>query len=261
MNNDLLLDVQQIIVIQGSVEFNEYENIFHQAQELAEQLEKVEVNEENLKESKKLLAAINKRVKELEEKRISVKKVMLEPYQLFEDQVKNIVAVVKNADNEVRQQIKRLEEIERNEKEEILENIFYKRKKMYSLGDLIEFEDFLLPGHLNKTVSIEAVEKEMINFLEKTEKDYQVILSLDEPEKIVSVYICCFDLGQAINYVQEQRQREEQIKASGAIKKQPTENQIAYLVNVQVYNQKELKLLEMLLQENDFEFNTDKVVL
>lgn len=261
MNNELMLDVQQIIVIQGSVEFSEYENIFHQAQKLAEQIEKVEVTEENLKESKKLLATVNKRVKELEEKRISVKKVMLEPYNLFEEQVKNIVTVVKNADVEVRQQIKRLEEIERNEKEEVLENIFYKRKRMYSLGDLIEFEDFIKSKHLNKTVSIESVEKEMIDFLEKTEKDYQVILSLDEPEKIVSVYICCFDLANAISHVQQQRQREEQIKASGTIKLQPTENQIAYLVNVQVYNQKELKLLEMILQQNGFEFTTDKVVL
>jgi hypothetical protein len=256
MDNELMLDVQQIVVVQGSVEFSEYENIFQQAQKLAEQIEKVEVNEENLKESKKLLAAINKRVKELEEKRISVKKVMLEPYQLFEDQVKNIVAVVKNADLEVRQQIRRLEEIERNEKEEQLENIFYKRKKMYSLGDLIEFDDFLLPRHLNKTVSIESVEKEMIDFLEKTEKDYQVILGLDEPEKIVSVYILTFDLGQAISQVQEQRQREEYIEASGTIKKVGPEK-ITY--QFWIYEEKDFKLLEMFMQQNNIKYDVDQL--
>jgi hypothetical protein len=252
MENELLLDVQQIVVIQGSVEFNEYENIFQQAQELAEQLEKVEVNEENLKESKKLLAAINKRVKELEDKRINVKKAMLEPYQLFEEQVKNIVAVVKNADNVVRQQIKDLEQFERNEKEELLENIFYKRKKMYSLGDLIEFNDFLLPRHLNKTVSIESVEKEMIDFLEKTEKDYNVILSLDEPEKIVSVYILTFDLGQAISHVKEQRQREEYIEASGTIKKvEPTET----IFQIMIYDEKDFKLLELFMEQNKIKYD------
>ena len=47
------------------------------------QIKAVEVNEENIKESKKLLAAVNKRLKELEDKRISVKKMMLEPYQLL----------------------------------------------------------------------------------------------------------------------------------------------------------------------------------
>jgi|SRR4051794_1585191 hypothetical protein len=256
MDNELLLDVQQIVVVQGSVEFSEYESIFQQAQKLAEQIEKVEVNEENLKESKKLLAAINKRVKELEEKRINVKKVMLEPYQLFEDQVKNIVAVVKNADNEVRQQIRRLEEIERNEKEELLENIFYKRKKMYSLGDLIEFDDFLLPRHLNKTVSIESVEKEMIDFLEKTEKDYQVILSLDEPEKIVSVYILTFDLGQAISHVTEQRQREEYIEASGTIKKvDPKET----VFQIMVYEEKDFKLLQLFMDQNKIKYDTDQL--
>ena len=61
-----------------------------QALQLAENLQSVEVNEDNLKQSKKLLAAVNRRKKELDDERIRIKKVMLEPYQEFEEQVKEI---------------------------------------------------------------------------------------------------------------------------------------------------------------------------
>ena len=74
MGNELKLDVQQIVVVQGSIEFNEYEQIKMQAVSLAEEIAAVEVNEDNIKTSKKLLAAINKDLKKLEDNRINIKK-------------------------------------------------------------------------------------------------------------------------------------------------------------------------------------------
>ena len=67
--NEIKLDVDQIVITPGSIVFNEYKAIKNQAQKLADQIVKVEVNDENLKQSKKLLAAVNKRLTELEEKK------------------------------------------------------------------------------------------------------------------------------------------------------------------------------------------------
>src|SRR4051794_7228445 len=116
MENELVVDIEKIVVKQGSIQFNDYENVKQQAIKLAEEIKTVEVTEDNIKQSKKLLAAVNKRLKELDDKRISIKKVMLEPYQLFEEQVKEIAAIVKDADQDVREQVKYLEEFERLEK-------------------------------------------------------------------------------------------------------------------------------------------------
>ena len=259
MKNELKLNIDQIVIVQGSIHFNEYEIIKRQAQELAEQIEKVEVNEDNIKQSKKLLAAVNKRLKELEEQRIIVKKTMLEPYKVFEEQVKEIVQIVKIADDQVRKQVKYLEDFDRLQKEEALKGIFQQRIKLYAFHNLVGFYDFLKPEHLNKTASINAAEKEMVQFLEKIEADLKTIKSMNNTNEIVSAYFDVLDLGQAIDQVNKEKQRRDQIEASGALKKQPIENDIAFLVSVKVYNQKELKFLEMILQENDFEFITDKV--
>lgn len=256
--NEMMLQLQQIQVVQGSIVFSQFENIKQQAIQLAEDIQTVEVNEDNLKQSKKLLAAVNKRCKELDDERIRIKKLMLEPYTEFEEQVKEIVAIVKDADAIVRQQVKDLEEAERMDKQQQLEELFHKRKILYTLGDLIPFEDFLKPKHLNKTTSIEAVEKDMVEFLEQTEKDVKVLKNLPDVNAHVSAYIGQYDLALAMTQVNQEKERRQQIEAAQAMK-QPTEDKIAYLISVKVYNQKELKFLEMLLQQNGFEFDTDKI--
>jgi hypothetical protein len=256
--NEIKLDVDQIVITPGSIVFNEYKAIKNQAQKLADQIVKVEVNDENLKQSKKLLAAVNKRLTELEDKRKSVKKAMLEPYEVFEDQVKEIVGIVKEADAEVRKQVKDLEEAERQEKEDRLKQIFNERIKFYDFSKLVQFNDFLKPEYLNKSKSINSIEEEMVQFLEKIETDIKVMNTMEKAERIVSAYFSTFDVVQAIDQINKEDERTKEIEASGAIKKSPAEK-IAFVLSVQVYNQKELKFLEMLLKENGFKFHIDKV--
>lgn len=261
--NEMTNAIQEIQVVQGSVVFGAYEELKKQASNLASQIMTVEVNDDNVKLSKKLLATVNKRVKELEDKRISIKKVMLEPYVDFENQVKEIVQIVRDADAHVRNQVKELEEQEREKKHFALQDIFDKRKKMYSFGELLDFTNsFLQQRHLNKTVSIESVEKEMVQFFEQHQKDLTVIEKMDDSGALYSHYLNCFDLGSALTLWNEEKERQAQIERNlKVVKLQPTEKEIGFLVSVKVYNQKELKLLERILQENEFEYTTDKVVL
>jgi hypothetical protein len=267
MENEIDLfkvDVQAIELNQGSLVFHDYERIKEEAEKLAEQIKTVEVNEENVKESKKLLAVVNKRLKELEDTRIGIKKTLLEPYQEFEEQVKEIVGIVKEADAEVREQVKLLEEFDRIEKEDAIKEIWEKRISKYSLGSLIPFDDFANPKHFNKSTSIDSVEKEMIEFLEHTQKDINVIKTMDNNKEIVSAYLGRYDLAEAIAIVTEQIAKDKEIeKKTKALEKAKAkeEEKIGFLVSVKVVNEKELKLLEMILKEAEFEFNIDKVVL
>ena len=250
MENSLMLNVQHIKVIQGSIDFPEYENIKKQALQLAEDIQTVEVTDENLKQSKKLLAAVNKRLKELEDERIRIKKMMLEPYQDFESQVKEIVGIVKEADAAVRDQVKQLEEIERQEKKDRLLDIFNKRKALYTLGDLLPFIDFLQPKHLNKTTSIESIEEEMIEFLERTEKDVKVMQKLPDLQAHVSAYLETYDLALAMTKVQGEKERRQQIEASKAARK--TEAVQTYQFTI--FNSKDKTLVEMFMNQNNIKF-------
>jgi hypothetical protein len=256
MENELLkVDFEGIQVVQGLVQFNDYQRIKKEAEDLAEQIKTVEVNEENVKASKKLLAVVNKRLKDLEDTRIGIKKTLLEPYQLFEDQVKEIVGIVKEADAEVREQVKLLDEFERIVKEDMIKEIWEKRKVHYSLGSLIPFEDFACPKHFNKTTSIDAVEKEMVAFLEHTQKDINVIKAMDNAKEIVSAYLGRYDLAEAIAIVTAQVAREKEIeKKTKALEKAKAKEEVKQIFAFEVYDEKDFKLVEMFMNQNDIKF-------
>lgn len=104
-NMSELMNINETRIVEfevGKINFNAYEYIKERALNLSENLKKVEVTEENVKKSKKLIAEVNKDVKKLEDHRIKIKKEMLKPYNDFEAQIKEIVAIVKEADSIVR---------------------------------------------------------------------------------------------------------------------------------------------------------------
>jgi hypothetical protein len=255
MNNDLMLNLETIQIVQGSIFFPEYQRIKDMALQLAVAMEGHEVNEETLKTSKKILAAVNKRCKELDAERIRIKKLMLEPYQEFEEQVKEIVGIVKEADETVRQQVRDLEELDRQEKQQQLAEIFHKRKALYSLGDLLPFEDFVKPKHLNKSTSIEAAEKEMVDFLEQTERDMKVLQRMPDLNAHVSAYIGTYDLAQAMDQVMKEKERRRQIEAAQATKKSAQDiKQYRYIV----WGEKDAALLEMFMQKNKINYEMEQ---
>jgi hypothetical protein len=252
MENELMkLNMEQIIVRQGYVEFLQFDDLKKQALDLAANMETVEVNEETIKDSKKLLAAVNKRVKELEDRRIRIKKLMLEPYDIFEAQVKEIVRIVKEADETLRQQVRDLEELDRLHKRTQLENIFNKRKVLYTLGDLIDFEDFMEPKHLNKSQSIESTETEMIDFLERTENDVKVMQRLPDVQAHLNAYLGSFNLALAMTQVNQEKERRERIEASQAVSK----NETAMITKTfTVYDEKDFLLVELYMKNNRIKF-------
>jgi hypothetical protein len=252
MDNELSL--QQIHVTQGNIRFDSFEQLKKEATELSEKVSDVKVTEENVKESKKLVAAIAKRVKELESRRISIKKIMLEPYQEFEEKVKEIVSIVDNSEEIVRNQIRELEEKERFEKRDQLEELFNKRISQYSFKDFFTFFDFLKPSHLNKSVSVESVEKEMVDFLEKITKDFEVIEVMEEKERLISFYIDEKDLGQAISRLNKEKARTEQIMKSEWAKEIPKQKEWV----ITFFDEKDFKLVEMFMQQNQIKFHVSK---
>lgn len=259
MENELLaLDVEQITVWQGSIQFNEFESLKKQALALADEIRTVEVNDETIKTSKKLLAEINKSIKELEDRRISIKRLLLEPYQVFEGQVKEIIGIVKEADEIVRDQVRNLEEDQRREKEAVLKDKFEKRIVHYSFRDLFNFKDFLKPKHLNKSASIEAIENEMVEFLNRVARDLKAIHLMPNPEAVLAHYIDSKDFAVAITLHEQQEAKKRQIEASKALVKKGEEN-IAYMVTVTTKDRNVLSLVEMFLEQHDIEFLTEKI--
>lgn len=260
MENELLtLDVEQIFVWQGSIQFNEFQTVKNQALALADEIRTVEVNEETIKTSKKLLAEINKSVKVLDDKRIAIKKLINEPYQTFEAQVKEIIGIVKDADEIVRDQVRNFEEDQRREKEALLKDRFEKRIVHYSFRDLFNFNDFLKARHLNKSASIDSVENEMIEFLNRVSRDLKAIESMPNPKAVLSHYLEVKDVAVAITLHEQQEAKKRQIEASKALVKKGENESIAYMLSVVTKDKNVLSLVEMFLNQHDIEFLTEKI--
>lgn len=254
MENEVLkIDIQKIQVVPGLIVFNEYETLKQQAMQLAYNIEQVEVNEENVQVSKKMLAAVNKRVKEMEDRRISIKKELLEPYNMFESQVKDIVNIVKNAESIVRDQLREIEENEREQKKAAISEIFEKRIKHYDFNGMFGFDDFIKPQHLNKSVTMKAVESEMVEWLQKKEVDLNVIKSLPDSEHVLAEYLDTKDISIAIQIVNDRKRVHEVV--SEAMNK---ERETAYVITLS--DEKDFKLMEMFMLANDIKYKFEKVV-
>jgi hypothetical protein len=177
MNNELTVFGSQasVAVQKGGIQFQGYEEMLAQATELAELMKTVEVNEESIKASKKLLAEVNKRVDALEQERIRIKKELLEPYLDFEAKIKTITGVVKESDNELRGKVRELEELERQEKRRVIEGMFEKRIDHYPTLFFLTSDRFIRPVHLNKSSALNKIEIELAQWLEQRKREVEVI--------------------------------------------------------------------------------------
>ena len=232
----------------GKINFNAYEHIKEKALNLSENLKKIEVTEENIKEPKKLIAEVNKDVKKLEDHRIKIKKEMLKPYNDFEAQVKEIVAIVKEADNIVRSQIREMEETERENKKNVIKEMFEDKMKHYDFNDGITFENFFKESMANKTTSLDKLENELSEWLEQRKMDIGVIKNLGNNE-ILKEYLETFNLAQAI---ENAKAREEKNKKVEEVMKKAETSDKRYIFIIS--DEKDAKLTEMLLRENKIKY-------
>lgn len=246
----LVLRDGHVKVVKGSVVFSGYESLKAQAQDIAEYIETVAVTEDNVKASKKMLAAVNKAVKELEDRRIAVKKAMIEPYLEFEEQVKEIVGIVKGADEVVRSQVRALEEVERIVKREQLRLIWDKRIEHYPFGGSVLFEDFISEQHLNKTMAIDKVEEQMVEYLEKVNSDIKVIAYLEHSDDVLTEYLKIKDLNQAVENVHERHRLSVE---AGKIIGRGDASEKGDVYYIMVEGRKDCKMASLLLTENGIE--------
>lgn len=256
MNNLKPTSVDNIRVEVGSIHFPEYETLKTQALQVADYVRSIEVTEENIKDAKKELANANKAVKAIEDRRISIKKEMLKPYDIFETMIKEIVGIVKDADGEVREKVRALEEKEREEKRDLIESEWQKRAATWDYKKYYEFEDFLKPTHLNKTTSMKSIVEEIESFiLEKTDdinflkhsfgEDY-VIEYVQNKDLLIRDVIRRMDERKAIQDLASELEEIDDF----------TEKKKTITIFI-IENEKDALLAEMMLKEHDIKFKKE----
>lgn len=151
--------------------------------------------EDQVKDMKKDRADLNKLRTAFESERKRLKKVCMEPYNLFEQQVKEVVALI---DEPIQLIDSHLYELEERRKQQ-------KKKDIEALFDTIGFQTFVTLDNifdqkwLNASVSLGKIEEQMKSIMYKIGTDVATIGNLPEFSfEAMEVYKKTLDLNKAI---------------------------------------------------------------
>ena len=198
---------------------------------ITEQYRGLAYTEAQLQEAKADRAKLNAVKNDISARRIQVKKALLEPYEKFEAEVKEVVALIDEPIAMIDEQIVAYEERTKEEKRQTLEKFFTESKG--SLPELITFERIFNPKWLNKSSSLSSCKSDIKKLIEDISADLAAIRSsLDER---YSVYAEEFYLKREMNlshalaeanHIQEMdRKAEEERKAKEQAQKEREEAQ------------------------------------
>ena len=142
---------------------------------ITEQYKGLAYTEEQLQEAKADRAKLNAMKKDISDRRIQVKNALLEPYEKFEAEVKEVVALIDEPIAMIDEQIVAYEERTKEEKRQDLEKFFTENRA--DLPELITFDKIFNPKWLNKTSSLSSCKKEIKKAVEDIKADLSAIHS------------------------------------------------------------------------------------
>lgn len=211
---ELQIKLEDISIVQGEIKFPTYSTILQSAEKLNERLMTVEVTEENIQESKRLIAQVRKEANKLETIRKDIKKQINEPYTAFEQMVKEITSTVSEGENIIRSQVRAMEEEQRLEKHNQLLSSLNRRLKHYPrlLEVGVDVEQLITPELLNKSVTLDKAEITLVGRIEEISNNLLVIDGLEHSVEVMVEYVASLDLAKSILTVQTRHEKMAEIK-------------------------------------------------
>ena len=250
MNFEIIEKQKDVTYEVAKVSFPAYEEYKQKAGEVAEYVRSVVVSPENIKEAKEVLAQSRKLTDRLNRARIDMKKEILKDYMTVEGQIKEVTSIVDEADQELREKVRELDQAERDMKKERIRGIWNARLFNYpDIDDMIPdaFYRWLNPKHLNKSTSMKKVEKDMTEWMEQTRKDMRAAEAISK-ECLVQ-YITHGDLTEAIESAKLIEAAEKHLE-----ERDKEEAPTVMVASFVVTGKKDIRLTERLLTENEINF-------
>ena len=195
----------------GLILFDGYQYYKQRAEEARDYLLTLDVKPESEQECKRIVATARKISDELNQEKIRIKKTVLEPYTAFEEKVKEIIGIITEGENVARDKLKAIDEERREEKKEEIRKIWDARCGSFECGKYLTFDHFLQDRHLNKTVPISEVEKDMVTFLTEKSSDIDYLSGKPLKDEYIAEYINTLNPLKAMDAVDR---RHETVKAN-----------------------------------------------
>lgn len=235
MNNDVIdvettvvdetvIDVQSMIVLEQSpvITYN-LKMIIDNTRERVKKLdlENIKINEESLKSVKGIRADLKKELDVYEEKRKLIKDQVLEKYNKFNNEYKELAEVFKKADDFLKKNITKIEDGQKQIRIDNAIDIFNKLKEEKGF-DFVNYEQVKL--NITKSSPSDKKIKETIeSFFDKVTNDLIMIDTLPNKERVLVMYQNNLDISKSVADVNIAIVKEEDIKRIEEEKRLKTE--------------------------------------
>lgn len=190
--------------------------------------------EDTIKAAKEDRAFLNKLKKSISDRRIEVKKAVMAPYNEFEEDVKEVLALIDGPISQIDAQIKAFENDQRENRRNALKN-HYETAYAEDFRSMVAFEKMLNDKMLLASKSEKKAISELDAVHQQIETDLMTInMGLEERDQEYAKqrYLGCFDVGRVFTEMRElmeRRKAEEERKAAQEAQKQA---EAAQTVNV-----------------------------
>ena len=196
------MEIKTIDQIPAVINFN-FDDVKRALQEYSEKYKDLVVTEENEKEMVNVKNELGRLEKEIDKYRLDNKKVMEKPIKEFETKCKNLIEILKNVSDPIREQLKLFEENRKKQKEEevktLIENVISKygledkyaaqltinskylnkgQKENDTLKDLEQRAE-LLKNSQDQEKQLQKIKEERIDFIQKTIENKNKDLNLN----------------------------------------------------------------------------------
>ena len=175
--------------------------------------ENVVYTEDNLKQAKADRAELNKLTKAIEERRKMVKKIINEPYDIFESELKEILAQIQKPVKIIDKQVKAFEDQQKEEKKKSIQAAY--DEVIGDLAEVLPFDRVFDNRYLNQTYKLATAQADVKAKVEKVRTDLETIDSLESKYKLNAkdVYIKTLDLSKALAENKRLSDLEEKLEA------------------------------------------------
>lgn len=175
--------------------------------------ENVVYTEDNMKQAKADRAELNGLIKDIEDRRKIVKKIINEPYILFEAELKDILALIQEPVGLIDKQVKDFEDQQKEEKKSKIRAAY--DEVIGDLESVLPFDKVFDNRYLNQTYKLATAQADIKSKVEKVRTDLETIDSLESKYKLNAkdVYIKTLDLSKALAENKRLSDLEEKLEA------------------------------------------------
>lgn len=151
-----------------------------------------------IKAAKADRARLNKFVEAMERKRKELKKKVMIPYEQFEKEEKELVAIVQRAIDNIDTQVKDYERRQREEKTAKIREFY--DDNIHDIERYLPFERVFKPEYANASMTMKSVKEDILKVIQKVDEGLAILNEVDSPYAgdMKEVFLRTYDIGQAI---------------------------------------------------------------